>query len=266
MRSKVNGEHAMRVRRLGISAIEYSILIGGLTALSAGGYVLFSQNAQTALGNAGQALTGTAAPGSSGNTSYAVQSASIFQDHFRNNGNLNADAWKTQGSTWQVQNGRLSVGFPTSTQEDKAIARDSSGSNCAITLNAELFAGNGFGVIFRESGDPASMNGYTFQYDPGYQGGQFIMRKWINGVEIWPPFVAVSPPAGYQWQGVDRQIEVDAAGSTFTAMIDGKTVLTGSDSTYSSGAAGLRVWAGGQASFANFSVTRIGESSHGNED
>ena len=258
MRTGHGPEGRVKIRRRGVSALEYGVLLGALSAVSAGAYVAFSSRAQTALGQAGRQLTGSAPAAGSGNTSNEVKSVTIFQDGFLKNGTLSKDKWTTQGNTWQVRDGLLSVGFPKSTEEDKAIAKDSSGSNYAIKLSADLVAGNGFGVIFRESGDPSQMNGYTFQYDPGYGGGQFIMRKWIDGVEIWPPFAAVSPPAGFKWWGVNRQIELDAVGSTFTAKIDGQTVLTGKDSTYSSGAAGLRVWAGGQATFANFAVTRLG--------
>ena len=53
------------------------------------------------------------------------------------------------------------------------------------------------------------------------------------------------------------KLEVTTNGSSFTAKIDGQVVLTGTDSSYASGQAGVRVWSGGHASFDNVKVSSV---------
>lgn len=128
------------------------------------------------------------------------------------------------------------------------------GQDYTINTKAQLNKGNGYGVFFRANENPkGKINGYSFQYDPGL--GQFVIRKWTNGAES-APFAAVKPPAGYQWTGVPRDIQVVVKGDTFTVFIDGKQVLQGKDDTYKSGKVGLRTWYGGEACFKNISVTK----------
>jgi fructan beta-fructosidase len=138
---------------------------------------------------------------------------------------------------------------------DVILADGSEGSDYTINTDANLSSGNGYGLFFRTSqNDNGRIEGYTFQYDPGYGGGQFIMRKWVNGYELWPPFATANAPQGYDWRNVDRQVEVDVSGTVFTAKIDGEEVLVGSDDSYTEGSAGLRAWSSSQACFDNFSV------------
>ena len=138
---------------------------------------------------------------------------------------------------------------------DVLLAEGSEGSDYTISTDANLSSGNGYGLFFRTTkNDNGRIEGYTFQYDPGYGGGQFIMRKWVNGYELWAPFATASAPPGYDWHDVNRQVEVDANGSVFTAKIDGQEVLVGSDDAYAEGSAGLRAWSSSQACFDNFKV------------
>jgi hypothetical protein len=99
-------------------------------------------------------------------------------------------------------------------------------------------------------------NGYAFQYDTGYGKGAFLLRKWVNGIEVWKPLAVKSPPADYQWYDVQRHIEVTMEGSLITAKVDGETVISASDNSFSSGGVGLRVWNNPSAQFKNFSVSR----------
>ena len=138
---------------------------------------------------------------------------------------------------------------------DILLADGSEGSNYTINTDANLSSGNGYGLFFRTStNENGRIEGYTFQYDPGYGGGQFIMRKWVNGYELWPPFATAVAPPDYDWHNVDRQVEVDVNGTVFTAKIDGQEVLVGTDDSYTEGSAGLRAWSSSRACFDNFSV------------
>lgn len=138
---------------------------------------------------------------------------------------------------------------------DVILADGSDGSDYVISTDANLSSGNGYGLFFRTSqNDSGRIEGYTFQYDPGYGGGQFIMRKWVNGYELWPPFATAVAPPGYDWRNANRQVEVDVNGTMFTAKIDGEEILVGSDDSYTEGSAGLRAWSSSNACFDNFSV------------
>jgi hypothetical protein len=171
----------------------------------------------------------------------------LFSDDFAKTSGV----WNFLTGNWQLCNGKLCA---LNGAENRAFANNAKCTDCTISVDSLLDKGNGYGIFFRTSGG-ANFNGYDFQYDPGYSGGQFIMRKWVNGTEIWPPFAATAAPPNYQWTGVERHVEVTTKGNVFTAKIDGKVVLTGQDSTYTSGQTGLRVWSPGQASFDNFKVT-----------
>jgi len=170
----------------------------------------------------------------------------IFNDDFGGGlGNWRLD----RGKNWREANGQLCAG-PGG--EHRAFANNSSGGDYTVSVNANLSSGPGYGVFFRASG--TRLNGYTFQYDASSGGGQFIIRKWVNGYQISPPIATSRPPKGFQWRDTARQIEVVAKGNTFEAYVDGQKVVTGMDNTYSTGGAGLRTWSGSQTCFDNFQV------------
>lgn len=168
---------------------------------------------------------------------------SYFSDDFNN-----LSAWQIVMGKWQAKDGEL-LGGPG----EGRIFRHLSQSDYVITVNgAVLDQGNGYGIWFRAS-NVEKVNGYTFQYDPGY--GAFIMRKWVNGNELTPFAVARAP--GYNWYNTPRQVQIVVKGNTFTAYIDGKQVLQGTDSTYTSGGIGFRTWSNTTAHFDKISVDPI---------
>lgn len=174
----------------------------------------------------------------------------IFNDDF--GGGL--DNWRLdRGKNWREEDGQLCAG-PGG--EHRAFANNSSGGDYTVSVNANLSSGPGYGVFVRASG--ARLNGYTFQYEASAGGGQFTIRKWVNGYQVSPPIATSKPPKGFQWRDTTRQIDVTANGNTFEAYVDGQKVVTGTDSTYSTGGAGLRTWSGSQACFDNFQVSPLG--------
>lgn len=178
----------------------------------------------------------------------------LFADDF----SQGLDKWRSfygQGKSWTITDDDNPQLCHTGSSGDFLLANDSKSADYTISTDAAISKGNGYGVLFRTSeNEKGRIEGYTFQYDPGYGGGQFIMRKWVNGYELYPPFAIAKPPAGFNWHNVDRQIEVDVIGGVFTARIDGTEVLVGKDDSYPEGGAGLRTWSGSQACFDNFSV------------
>jgi Flp pilus assembly pilin Flp len=178
----------------------------------------------------------------------ALTQGTLFSDDFSKNSN----AWNWWMGNWELCDGRLCT---KDSNEHRAIAKGTDGKDYTISVDAVLESGKGYGIFFHASGSNDKLNGYTFQYDPGYGGGQFIMRKWVNGYEMSPPIAAASAPVNYKWNDVQRNVQVVAQGDTYTAKIDGQTILVGKDSTYTSGQAGLRVWYPSEANFDNFKVT-----------
>ena len=120
------------------------------------------------------------------------------------------------------------------------MSSSSTMSDYTVSLTkASLTAGNGYGIYFRATNVGAGINGYAFQYDPG--AGGFVIRKWVNGVEINPAIAYVSKP-GYDWYSSPHTLEIKTVGNKFYGYVDGVLMLSGTDSTYTTGGAGIRTW------------------------
>jgi hypothetical protein len=234
-------------------------MLGLATAAVIGGGLLLQNGLQSSFQSASQSVSGAEPGGGQGSDdgggSQPDDGVTQFQDNFSGKGDLKK--WRLVGSTWTKDDGALLAGYPRPKGEERAFAEGVRGADLTIKTKATLFQGDGYGLIFRATGDLET--GYTFQFEPGYEGGQFTMRKWVNGYELWPPIASAKPSKGFDWDGVEHEIQLDAAGSSFTAKIDGKAVLQARDSSYSSGGVGLRVWGSTQAAFDSFAVRHLGK-------
>ncbi|MCS7260123.1 MAG: DUF1080 domain-containing protein [Anaerolineae bacterium] len=171
-----------------------------------------------------------------------VSCAHYFVDDFSN-----LRAWTIVNGNWRNENGQLCGGG-----REGRIFVPLSARNYVINVRMALLRqGNGYGIYFRATNFDR-VDGYTFQYDPGYSSGAFLFRKWVRGNEL-APFARTSAP-GYNWHNVARQIRIEVNGNTFTAYVDGQRVLTGSDSTYTHGGVGFRTWDATQVCFDDLSV------------
>lgn len=169
----------------------------------------------------------------------------LLQDSFDN-----LNGWSfTVGNGFRLQNGQL---VATVGGEQRGFTGDANWTDYTVEVqNANLQQGNGYGVYFRTTDEP-TVNGYVFQYDPGY--GKYVIRRVVNGNEM-PP-IAVSATAPSQWTNVSRSVQIDVRGSTFTARVDGVTVLQARDSQFASGRVGIRTWDDTRASFDNLTVSQ----------
>src|SRR5207249_4090728 len=159
------------------------------------------------------------------------------------------------GGNWNVKQGQLWAGSSGGVDgEHRAFFNGTVAADSIISLDATLTKGDGYGVFFRASGDITNINGYTFQYDA--DAGAFVLNKWVNGVEL-VPFASAAPPSGFVGSDTQHHIEITTNGSSFTVNVDGQLVLTGTDNSYASGQAGVRVWAGGHVGFNNVTVTSV---------
>jgi Flp pilus assembly pilin Flp len=188
-----------------------------------------------------------------GQTPSQCAKGTLLQDPFDN-----LSGWNfSTGNGWVNQDGKMCA---AQSGERRAYTGQSDWSDYTVQAQqATLNSGDGYGVYFRVTNEPA-INGYVFQYDPGYRGGPypngaFLIRKVTNGNET-PPLAVSAAPADFQWNNTTRNVSVDVRGSTFTANLDGKQILQAKDSQYSTGRVGLRAWDSSNACFDNFSVSR----------
>jgi len=157
--------------------------------------------------------------------------------------------WLEKGGNWDNSSGQL-----CNDHYGTIFAEDFSDDDYVIDLGtANLATGWGYGVFFRVGDPTGKIEGYIFQYDPGYGAGAFLFRKWVDGHELAPFAVEFAP--GFDWYGEDHRIQVRVVGNTFTAYLDGQQVVTGSDDTYSSGGVGFRTWDATEACFDDLSIS-----------
>ena len=181
-------------------------------------------------------------------TAISGKSKVLFNDQFND-----LSGWNSifGPNSWKVVNGYLTN---TSVGDERIMAYGDLPNDYVINTTAQLVSGNGYGVMFRLTQMGSNYGGYSFQIDPGY-GNKFVLRKYsTNGTEISTPIAVSNPPAGFNFNAF-HQVSVSVVGSTYTMYVDGVKVMTATDSTYTSGGAGLRTWSTSQIKVDNFSAT-----------
>jgi fructan beta-fructosidase len=137
--------------------------------------------------------------------------------------------------------------------EGQILAEGFRGDNYSIHINkASLYQGDGYGVIFRYTLKEKGIDGYTFQFDPGYGNGAFLFRKWVNGAEL-APFEVVRT-AGYDWYS-PHAIRLELRDNEFSLFIDNELITIAVDESYGEGGVGLRTWDNSHACFEGITVT-----------
>ncbi len=160
--------------------------------------------------------------------------------------------WNVLKGKWSLENGQM-CGGPGQGRILNTCSQKANLSDYTITLHsATLDKGKGYGVYFRTSEGKHGLNGYVFQYDPGYGRGAFIFRKWVNGHELRP--FAVQRAPNFDWHDIPHDIELVVEGNTFTAYVDGQPVVTATDDSYTEGGSGLRTWDETNVCFDDFDM------------
>ncbi len=152
---------------------------------------------------------------------------------------------------WNIQNGTL---VPTGPGENRLAFGAKTWKDYTVTVNATLTSGKGYGVYYRADGNP-NITGYVFQYDPGL-GDKFVVRRVVNGVEQ-AVFQTVKIPNGFPIYNQSHEISITVQGDQHIIKVDGQTMLSFKDSTFSSGMAGLRSWGSSKVSFDNAVVSPL---------
>jgi Flp pilus assembly pilin Flp len=229
--------------RSGQGLVEYGLLlsllvIGMILVLSLGGVSLSDIYCSVASGIGG---------GGSCNEQQVY-----CQDSF--DGDLST--WQPINNTMSLNNGQLCFG--SGLQSMNKCSMKLSKSDYVIKMDAvSLSKGDGYGAFFRSTINSNGLDGYVFQYDPGwksskYPNGAFLIRRWINGREVSNP-IAVTP-IGENVYNTPHNFEINVSGDTYTVFMDGKKVLSAQDSTYTTGGTGIRSWDSTSACIGDFSV------------
>jgi prepilin-type N-terminal cleavage/methylation domain-containing protein len=186
----------------------------------------------------------------------------LASDNFENG---DAGGWTETGRDWEVVDGQYIGGKERgSAYRNYTFFGDGGWTDYTVELDANLMNGQGsaygYGVFFRAQ-DYLNLDSYIFQYDAGYgENGAFLFREIVDGREQ-SPFARVDAPEGYVWNGTEKHITITVSGDNFSAYVsdvNGGTipVLEGSDSSYATGAIGLRTWGSAQAGFDNIEVSQ----------
>ncbi len=262
----------------GNSTIEYAIIIGTIALASLGGLTILglilsggrdyiantveihpatpgpaatptSQPSPTTTPADAPASHATPVPTPTPHNNQTIRGVGLFL--FDNFDDGDAVGWyPALGDSWRVTDNRYCAGKVTT--DHHSFVGDPAWTDYTISTRAELQAGDGFDIFFRAS--PLSpLNGYVFQYDPGYGTGAFLFRKISNNRESWP-LAVVRVIGEFGWHNSPHLIEIHAQGPAFTAFIDGQQILQATDDAYPTGQIGLRLRDGSAACFDDITV------------
>lgn len=128
----------------------------------------------------------------------------------------------------------------------------------AVSVSAVLDQGNGWALFFGADLDGKNrVSGYTFQYDPGYGGGAYLLRDWSKNKES--VLASVAAPLDL---GVGHDFQFDVTATSFRAVQDGVEVLSFDGALSPAGdLLGFRTWSNSDATFANFQLASVPEPS-----
>lgn len=174
----------------------------------------------------------------------ASGNAALFSSEFNSMNML-----RVLSGHWVIA-GEILKGWSTKSEAQLSFG-DNGWTDYSIKLNATLSAGNGYGVYYRADGK-TDISGYAFQFDAALKA--FTVRKVVNGVES-APLGTAAIPAGFPVYDTQHLIEVSVSGNTQTIYVDSVKVLTVTDSTFTSGSAGLQTWGTSKAQFDSVAVT-----------
>jgi transcriptional regulator with XRE-family HTH domain len=137
------------------------------------------------------------------------------------------------GSDWQLGNALPLVevraqGTLVMRRADErwALADITTPPDCAVEVDVDFRSGPGLGVLFRADVDAEGrMSGYSFDIDPIYDGGGYLVRQWQADRELWNPIArvgALDPDSMYG----PLTVRLVLQGDHLAAQVNGVEVLT----------------------------------------
>ncbi len=137
------------------------------------------------------------------------------------------------GSDWQLGNALPLVevrgqGALVMRRADErwALADVATPTDFVLEVDVDFRSGPGLGVLFRASVDgEGRMSGYSFDIDPIYDGGGYLVRQWQADRELWNPIarVASGDPTTMHGSLTVRLVVTD---DHLVALVNGVEVLT----------------------------------------
>jgi len=95
-----------------------------------------------------------------------------------------------------------------------------------VEVDVEFRSGPGFGVLFRADVDgDGRMSGYSFDVDPIYDGGGYLVRQWLADRELWNPIARVVSADPQAMHGA-LTVRLVVHGEQLVASVNGTEVLT----------------------------------------
>ncbi len=193
---------------------------------------------------------------SSGTCAISAKPAALCEDDF----SQGLTGWQSTGSAPQIKSGNFCW---RSTQTFNQCSMEKELRDYVIHLeDVVIDQGSGFGVFFRTTFGQQGASGYVFQYDPGmksygFSNGAFLIRRWMNGKEIWKPIAQAEIPADFAVYNTPHDIDIVIQGATFTVLIDGEKILEVTDHVYKDGGVGFRAWSNTTACTSHFSILEV---------
>jgi hypothetical protein len=160
------------------------------------------------------------------------------------------DDWAATMGIWQIIDGAYTA---QGRGERRTFLHVPIPDDFKLTLEMTLFAGEGFGIWFRT--DPQHLSGYAFQYDPKWDGGRLLLKRWVDGVEYFGNDIASCPYRG-KWYGTRHTVQVAARGQEISIVFDGEELLHAYDAQFLSGQIGLRLWDSSDTRFESLVIER----------
>jgi len=107
-----------------------------------------------------------------------------------------------------------------------ALADVTTTADFAVEVDVDFRSGPGLGVLFRASIDEQGrMSGYSFDIDPIYDGGGYLVRQWLADRELWNPIARVGAPEPTTMYG-SLTVRLVVTGDHLVALVNGLEVLT----------------------------------------
>lgn len=145
---------------------------------------------------------------------------------------LVAPTFRTAGPGWEIGGS-----FPATAVADDgalalrraefrfALADVTAEGDITVEAEVEFTSGAGLGLLFRAEVDAdGRLSGYSFDLDPVYGGGSFLVRQWEDNKQHWKPLsqVAVDDPARLYGH---HTVTVSVRADRLVARVDGEMVL-----------------------------------------
>jgi transcriptional regulator with XRE-family HTH domain len=143
------------------------------------------------------------------------------------------ETFVTAGPDWQLGNALPLVevrgqGALVMRRADErwALADVTTAPDFVVEVDVDFRSGPGLGVLFRADTDDAGrMSGYSFDIDPIYDGGGYLVRQWQSDRELWNPIARVGAADPTSMYG-PLTVRLEVTGDHLAALVNGVEVLT----------------------------------------